>query len=214
MSGLRRTVPVEVEPVRTGSIARSVTVSGVIEPIRIIGVNSQLSGVLLGIAVEEGENRGTVRHRLVGREGAFGVARAREGPPIEVDAQARPFYGEPLPAPAAWPPGGGQTPKRKRDPVKRPAGGEPVAGSLAGAGNVRSAAAVGHRDQPAFRLQRRGAHQRQARHGAKAEEEVPVEVAVERHLVVDQRQRRRALKHVVEAALPVPRHSLRIADLH
>ena len=55
MDPSQRTVPVEVEPVRTGSIARSVTVSGVIEPIRIIGVNSQLSGVLLGIAVEEGD---------------------------------------------------------------------------------------------------------------------------------------------------------------
>lgn len=50
-----RAVPVEVEPVRTGAIARSVTVTGVIEPIRTVGVNSQLSGVLLAVRVQEGD---------------------------------------------------------------------------------------------------------------------------------------------------------------
>ena len=65
-----QTVPVEAEPVRTGSIARSVTTSGVVEPIRTVGVNSQLSGVLLAVAVEEGDRvrPGTTLARIDVRE--------------------------------------------------------------------------------------------------------------------------------------------------
>ena len=55
MDPSQRTVAVEVEPVRSGSIARAVTVSGVIEPIRTVGVTSQLSGVLLSVGAEEGD---------------------------------------------------------------------------------------------------------------------------------------------------------------
>lgn len=45
---------VETGVVETGTISRAVTVSGVVEPIRTIGVNSQLSGALLTVDVEEG----------------------------------------------------------------------------------------------------------------------------------------------------------------
>lgn len=87
MDPSQRTVPVEVEPVRTGSIARSVTVSGVIEPIRTVGVNSQLSGVLLTIGAQEGDYvragqqlaRIDVREleaQAVAAEAAYDVARA------------------------------------------------------------------------------------------------------------------------------------------
>jgi membrane fusion protein, multidrug efflux system len=45
---------VEVAAVEAGSIARSVTVSGVVEPIRTVGVNSQVAGTLLTVVAEEG----------------------------------------------------------------------------------------------------------------------------------------------------------------
>jgi membrane fusion protein, multidrug efflux system len=47
-------VPVEVTRVENGRIARNVTVSGNIEPLRTIGVNSQLAGSLRTVQVEEG----------------------------------------------------------------------------------------------------------------------------------------------------------------
>jgi membrane fusion protein, multidrug efflux system len=50
-----RTVNVEVAPVERGRIAREVTVSGVVEPIRSVAVNSQLAGALLSVNVEEGD---------------------------------------------------------------------------------------------------------------------------------------------------------------
>lgn len=49
-----RVVPVEVVAAETGRIARSVTVSGNIEPIRIVTVNAQLAGALREVLVEEG----------------------------------------------------------------------------------------------------------------------------------------------------------------
>ncbi|MCI0435021.1 MAG: efflux RND transporter periplasmic adaptor subunit [Gemmatimonadetes bacterium] len=52
--GEARVVPVEVLPVETGRIARSVTVSGNIEPIRTVVVNAQLAGALETVNVEEG----------------------------------------------------------------------------------------------------------------------------------------------------------------
>ena len=62
--------PVEVGLVATGSIARSVSVSGVVEPIRVVGVNSQLAGALLSVNVEEGDQvaRGAVLARVDDRE--------------------------------------------------------------------------------------------------------------------------------------------------
>jgi membrane fusion protein, multidrug efflux system len=62
--------PVEVAAVEVGSIARSVTVSGVIEPIRSVSINSQVSGTLLAVAVEEGDvvRRGRALARVDDRE--------------------------------------------------------------------------------------------------------------------------------------------------
>jgi RND family efflux transporter MFP subunit len=50
-----RATAVEVAAVEVGSIARLLTVSGVVEPIRTIAVNSQLSGALVSVIVEEGD---------------------------------------------------------------------------------------------------------------------------------------------------------------
>lgn len=47
-------VAVEVAPVENGRIARTVTVSGNIEPLRTVGVNAQLAGALRAVNVEEG----------------------------------------------------------------------------------------------------------------------------------------------------------------
>jgi len=79
--------PVETGLVELGTIARSVTVSGVVEPIRTVGVNSQLSGALLTVEVEEGMRvrEGQVLARMDDRElaaqeasaeAAFNVAEA------------------------------------------------------------------------------------------------------------------------------------------
>lgn len=46
---------VSVASVEMGSIARVVTVSGVVEPIRVIAVNSQLAGALRSVDVQEGD---------------------------------------------------------------------------------------------------------------------------------------------------------------
>jgi membrane fusion protein, multidrug efflux system len=63
-------LPVEVVAVESGSIARSVTVSGVVEPIRTVGVNSQVAGTLLTVVVEEGNvvRRGQPMARVDDRE--------------------------------------------------------------------------------------------------------------------------------------------------
>lgn len=60
----------EVASVQQGSIARSVTVSGVVEPIRTVGINSQVSGTLLAVAAEEGDvvRRGQMLARVDDRE--------------------------------------------------------------------------------------------------------------------------------------------------
>jgi membrane fusion protein (multidrug efflux system) len=47
--------PVQLGAVTRGSIARTATVSGTVEPIRTIGVNSQLPGALLQVLVQEGD---------------------------------------------------------------------------------------------------------------------------------------------------------------
>jgi membrane fusion protein, multidrug efflux system len=63
-------IPVEVVQVETGSIARSVTVSGVVEPLRTVGINSQVAGTLLDVMVEEGTvvRRGQPLARVDDRE--------------------------------------------------------------------------------------------------------------------------------------------------
>src|SRR5690606_4062436 len=83
----RPAAPVEAGLVGVGSISRAVTVSGVVEPLRVVGVNSQLSGALLSVEVEEGMRvqQGQVLARLddrelaaqeVSAEAAFAVAEA------------------------------------------------------------------------------------------------------------------------------------------
>jgi membrane fusion protein, multidrug efflux system len=63
-------LPVEVVAVEAGSIARSVTVSGVVEPIRTVGVTSQVVGTLLTVLAEEGDvvRRGQPLARVDDRE--------------------------------------------------------------------------------------------------------------------------------------------------
>ena len=86
-AGGARVMPVELGTVARGSIARTVTVSGVIEPIRTVGVNSQLAGAVLQVAVEEGSvvRAGATMARIDDRElaaqlsaaeAAFQVAKA------------------------------------------------------------------------------------------------------------------------------------------
>jgi membrane fusion protein, multidrug efflux system len=76
-----RIVPVEVAPVTLGTIARAVTVSGVVEPIRTVGVNAQLAGAILAIAAEEGVavRQGAVLARVDDRELAAQLASAEAG---------------------------------------------------------------------------------------------------------------------------------------
>jgi membrane fusion protein, multidrug efflux system len=61
---------VETAAVEIGSVARDVNVSGVVEPIRTVGVNSQVAGALLAVQVEEGTRvqAGQVLARLDDRE--------------------------------------------------------------------------------------------------------------------------------------------------
>lgn len=63
-------IAVEVTAVESGSIARSVTVAGVIDPIRTVGVNSQVTGTLLAVVAEEGDRvrRGQPLARVDDRE--------------------------------------------------------------------------------------------------------------------------------------------------
>lgn len=79
--------PVETAAVEVGAIAREVNVSGIVEPIRTVAVNSQLSGALLSVHAEEGVQvrEGQVLARLDDRElaaqeasaeAAFSVAQA------------------------------------------------------------------------------------------------------------------------------------------
>ena len=50
----QRPSPVEVATVNRGTLARTSTVSGVLEPLRTVGVNALMSGALLNVSVEEG----------------------------------------------------------------------------------------------------------------------------------------------------------------
>src|SRR5690606_41857025 len=78
---------VSVAQVEMGTISRVVTVSGVVEPIRVIAVNSQLAGALLSVEVQEGgavaENAvlariddRELRAQLASAEAAYQVASA------------------------------------------------------------------------------------------------------------------------------------------
>lgn len=63
-------VVVAVATLETGDIARSVSVSGVVEPLRTVSVSTQLAGTLLEVPVETGDvvNRGALLARLDARE--------------------------------------------------------------------------------------------------------------------------------------------------
>jgi RND family efflux transporter MFP subunit len=63
-------IPVETDTVTVGEIAREVSVSGTVSPIRSVGVNSQLGGALLAVLVQEGDTvrQGTVLARIDDRE--------------------------------------------------------------------------------------------------------------------------------------------------
>lgn len=65
-----RTAVVETAEVVVGSVARDVNVSGVVEPIRTVGVNSQVAGALVAVGAEEGMRvqAGQVLARLDDRE--------------------------------------------------------------------------------------------------------------------------------------------------
>jgi RND family efflux transporter MFP subunit len=71
--------PVEVAPVETGTIARTVDVSGNIEPLRSVAVNAQLSGALREVNVEEGSRvvAGAVLARVDDREISAQLAAAQ-----------------------------------------------------------------------------------------------------------------------------------------
>lgn len=46
---------VEIHQITTGSLAREITVAGILAPIRTVGVNAQLGGALNSVRVEEGD---------------------------------------------------------------------------------------------------------------------------------------------------------------
>ena len=76
--GSARAVPVRVTEAKRGVISRALAVSGVVEPIRTVGVNSQLSGALLSVQVEEGNHvrQGDLLAKLDDREAATELAAA------------------------------------------------------------------------------------------------------------------------------------------
>jgi RND family efflux transporter MFP subunit len=49
-----RPIPVEIERVRRGSVSRTATIAGILQPVRTVGVNAQLAGVLLSVRAAEG----------------------------------------------------------------------------------------------------------------------------------------------------------------
>lgn len=63
-------VPIDFAVAELGTAARSVSATGTIEPIRAVGINSQLSGALTSVNVEEGNavQAGAVLARLDSRE--------------------------------------------------------------------------------------------------------------------------------------------------
>ncbi len=65
-----RPIPVEIAVAELGTAARTVTVTGTIEPIRTVTINSQLSGAVRQVAVEEGDQvrQGSLLARIDSRE--------------------------------------------------------------------------------------------------------------------------------------------------
>jgi len=65
-----RPTPVEIELVKRGSVSRNSVIAGMLEPIRTVGVNAQLSGILLSLKAEEGHRvrQGDVLAEIDARE--------------------------------------------------------------------------------------------------------------------------------------------------
>lgn len=65
-----RPTPVEIELVKRGSVSRNSVIAGMLEPIRSVGVNAQLSGILLSLKAEEGHRvkQGDVLAEIDARE--------------------------------------------------------------------------------------------------------------------------------------------------
>ena len=68
--GADRPTPVEIETVRRGAVSRTSTISGMLEPIRVVGVNAQMGGILLSLTAEEGNRvaKGQVLAEIDARE--------------------------------------------------------------------------------------------------------------------------------------------------
>lgn len=82
---------VETAAVTRGSIARELEVSGNVEPLRVVGVNAQVGGALVAVAVEEGDfvREGQVLARMDDREIAAQAASAVASWEVARDALAR-----------------------------------------------------------------------------------------------------------------------------
>lgn len=65
-----RPAAVEIELVKRGSVSRNSIIAGMLEPIRTVGVNAQLSGILLSLKAEEGHrvSQGQVLAEIDARE--------------------------------------------------------------------------------------------------------------------------------------------------
>jgi RND family efflux transporter MFP subunit len=65
-----RPTAVEIELVKRGSVSRNSVIAGMLEPIRTVGVNAQLSGILLSLKAEEGHRvrQGDVLAEIDARE--------------------------------------------------------------------------------------------------------------------------------------------------
>ena len=65
-----RPTPVEIQMVKRGSVSRTSVIAGMLEPIRTVGVNAQLSGILLSLKAEEGHRvrQGDVLAEIDARE--------------------------------------------------------------------------------------------------------------------------------------------------
>ena len=68
--GNDRPTPVEIVTVGRGTVSRTSTVASILEPLRAVGVNAQLSGILLSVRVEEGNyvRQGQVLAQIDARE--------------------------------------------------------------------------------------------------------------------------------------------------
>lgn len=68
--GPDRPIPVEIAIAELGTAARTVTATGTIEPIRTVTINSQMSGAVRQVAVEEGDavRQGSLLARIDSRE--------------------------------------------------------------------------------------------------------------------------------------------------